>query len=105
VAKIIPQNEFFVAGDAWTEARRKQQEIPSGLARKYEICELELLREVPGFTEISIPPYAGDKVFEIDISKDLKSIFGVVSPEGIIWYGSLLGYVNAPIPLTINPMM
>jgi len=102
VAKIIPQNEFFVAGDAWTEARRKQQEIPSGLARKYEICELELLREVPGFTEISIPPYAGDKVFEIDISKDLKSIFGVVSPEGIIWYGSLLGYVNAPIPLTIE---
>jgi len=102
VTKITPQNEFFVAGDAWTEARRKQQELPSELARRYEICELELLRELPKLTEVSIPPYPGDKVFEIDVSKDLNSIFGVVNKDGIIWYGSLLGYKNAPIPLTIE---
>lgn len=101
VAKIIPQNEFYIAGDAWTEARRKKQEIPSEVARRYEICELDLLREVPGFKEISIPPYPGDEVYMIDIS-DLNEIFGLESKEGIIWYGSLLGYKNAPIPLTIE---
>jgi len=102
VASIIPQNEFFVAGDAWTEARRKQQEIPTDLARRYEICELELLREVPGLTEVSIPPYPGDRVYEIDISKDIKAIFGIQKDDGVLWYGSLLGYEKAPIPLTIE---
>lgn len=102
VARIIPQNEFFVAGDAWTEARRKQQEIPSELARRYETCELELLREVPGLREVSIPPYPGDKVYGINIPDDLNAIFGVEDQEGIIWYGSLLGYQKAPIPLTIE---
>lgn len=102
VARIIPQNEFFVAGDAWTEARRKQQEIPAEIARRYEICELELLREVPGLKEVSIPPYPGDEVYEINVPEDLNEIFGVENQEGIIWYGSLLGYENAPIPLTIE---
>ena len=102
VARIIPQNEFFVAGDAWTEARRKQQEIPSELARKYEICELELLREVPGLKEVSVPPYPGDEVYQINIQEDLNTIFGVKDQQGILWYGSLLGYENAPIPLTIE---
>jgi len=102
VARIVPQNEFFVAGDAWTEARRKQQEIPSDLARKYEICELELLREVPGLREVSIPPYPGDQVYGIKIPEDLNAIFGVKDEEGILWYGSLLGYEKAPIPLTIE---
>lgn len=102
VARIVPQNEFFVAGDAWTEARRKQQEIPSDLARRYETCELELLREVPGLREVSVPPYPGDEVYGIDIPKDLNTIFGVKDQDGIIWYGSLLGYKKAPIPLTIE---
>lgn len=101
VAHIIPQNEFFVAGDAWTEARRKQQKIPHQLARKYEVCELELLREIP-FKDISIPPYPGDEVYMVDVSKSLNEIFGVTKNEGIIWYGSLLGYQNAPIPLTVE---
>lgn len=102
VSRIIPQNDFYVAGDAWTEARRKQQEIPSEIARRYEVCELELLREIPGLREISIPPYPGDKVYKIDISTDLKEIFEIKKEEGIIWYGTLLGYENAPIPLTIE---
>jgi len=102
VSRIIPQNEFYVAGDAWTEARRKQQEIPSDLARRYEICELELLREVPGMKEITIPPFPGDEIFEIKVPEDLDLIFDIKNKEGIIWYGSLLGYSNAPIPLTIE---
>ncbi|MEM2111161.1 MAG: ATP-binding protein [Candidatus Bathyarchaeia archaeon] len=102
VARMVPQNEFFVAGDAWTEARRKQQSIPDQLARRYELCELELLGEIPQLTEISIPPYAGDQVFTIDVSTSLNEIFGITSQEGIVWYGSLFGYQDAPIPLTIE---
>jgi len=100
---IIPQNEFYLPGDAWTEARRKRWKVPENLARKYELCELELLGEIPGLKEISVPPYAGDEVFEIDVSKAPEEIFGVKRQfPGIIWYGSLLGYNNAPIPLTIE---
>lgn len=102
IGRIIPQNEFFVAGDAWTEARRKEQKIPYELARKYEICELELLGELPNLREISIPPYAGDQVFRIDVSASLDEIFGITSKDGIIWYGTLIGYEKAPIPLTIE---
>lgn len=103
VANIIPQNEFYLPGDAWTEARRKEWDIPEGISRKYELCELEILGEVPGLKKVSVPPYAGDKVFEIDISKAPEEIFGVSYQEpGIIWYGSLIGYQDAPVPLTIE---
>ncbi|MEM2661295.1 MAG: ATP-binding protein [Nitrososphaeria archaeon] len=103
VANIIPQNEFYLPGDAWTEARRKEWDIPEGISRKYELCELEILGEVPGLKKVSVPPYAGDKVFEIDVSKAPEEIFGVSYQEpGIIWYGSLIGYQDAPVPLTIE---
>jgi len=102
IGRIVPQNDFFIAGDAWTEARRKEQRIPYELARKYEICELELLGEIPNLGEISTPPYAGDQVFRIDVARSLEEIFGITSKEGIIWYGTLVGYEGAPIPLTIE---
>ncbi|MHA1298734.1 MAG: ATP-binding protein [Candidatus Helarchaeota archaeon] len=102
VTKLLPRNDFFIPGDAWTEARRKEKEIPTTLARKYELCELELLREIPNLTEVKIPPYPGDIVSEIDITKDLKTIFGIKKEEGILWYGNLLGYKNAPIPLDVE---
>ncbi|MEM2961291.1 MAG: ATP-binding protein, partial [Candidatus Bathyarchaeia archaeon] len=52
---------------------------------------------------VTIPPYAGEEVVKIDISKNPELIFGVhVKTPGIIWYGSLVGYENAPIPLTIE---
>lgn len=103
VANIVPQNEFYLPGDAWTEARRKQWQVPENLARQYELLELELLGEIPHLKEIAIPPYAGDKVFTIDVSKAPEEIFGVKNPSpGIFWYGTLVGYGNAPIPLTIE---
>jgi hypothetical protein len=103
VTNIIPQNEFYLPGDAWTEARRKQWQVPENLARQYELCELELLGEIPRLKEIAVPPYAGDKVFEIDVSTAPEEIFGVKNPSpGIIWYGTLIGYGNSPIPLTIE---
>jgi hypothetical protein len=103
VTNIIPQNEFYLPGDAWTEARRKQWQVPENLARRYELCELELLGRIPQLKEITVPPYAGDKVFEIDVSKAPEEIFGVKNPSpGIIWYGTLIGYSNSPIPLSIE---
>ncbi|MEM3760139.1 MAG: ATP-binding protein [Candidatus Bathyarchaeia archaeon] len=103
VTSIKPQNEFYLPGDAWTEARRKQWQVPINLARQYELFELELLGELPGLKEITVPPYAGDNVYEIDVSKAPEEIFGVKNPSpGVIWYGTLLGYSGAPIPLTIE---
>jgi len=103
VTNIIPQNEFYLPGDAWTEARRKQWQVPENLARRYELCELELLGKIPRLKEITVPPYAGDKVFEIDVSKAPEEIFGAKNPSpGIIWYGTLIGYSNSPIPLSIE---
>jgi hypothetical protein len=103
VAKMIPSNEYYTIGDAWSEARRKQLPIPDQIARQYEVCELEILGEVPRLHRVSTPPYAGEKVVKIDISTNPEMIFEVNQrTPGIIWYGSLVGYENSPIPLTIE---
>lgn len=106
IGSLLPQNEFYTPGDAWTEARRKRWSIPQQVARRYEISDLDLLGEMGGgggLKEISIPPYPGDEVFEIKIPEDMSTIFGVDQKEpGIIWYGSLIGYEKAPTPLTIE---
>jgi DNA helicase HerA-like ATPase len=103
VASIVPQNEFYKSGDAWTESRRQQWSIPDQVARRYTECELELLGELPGLTEVSVPPNVGDLVYEIDMTNSPEEIFGVTKKSpGIIWYGTLVGYQNAQIPLTIE---
>lgn len=103
VAKIIPSNEYYTIGDAWSEARRKRLPIPDQIARQYEVCELEILGEVPRLRSVSIPPYAGEEVVKIDVSRSPEQIFEVnQQTPGIIWFGSLVGYENSPIPLTIE---
>lgn len=103
VSAIVPQNDFYSAGDAWTEARRKQVEIPGQLARQYEICELDLLAEMPGAKPIVVPPFPNDKVYEMKLPEEAENIFGKsVKSPGIVWYGTLTGYQNAPIPLDIE---
>jgi DNA helicase HerA-like ATPase len=103
VAKMIPQNEYYTKGDAWSEARRKRLPIPDQIARQYEVCELEILGEVPRLRSVTNPPYAGEEVIKIDVSKNPRLIFEVDQrTPGIVWYGSLIGYENAPIPLTIE---
>ncbi len=103
ISKIIPQNEFYTEGDAWTEARRKQIEIPAQLARQYEVCELDILAEMPGARALTVPPYPNDKVYEMKLPEQSEEIFGLpTKSEGIIWYGTLVGYKNAPIPLDIG---
>lgn len=103
VAKMTPSNEYYTKGDAWSEARRKRLPIPGQIARQYEVCELEILGEVPRLRSVSTPPYAGEEVARIDVSKNPELIFEVDQrTPGIIWYGSLVGYDKSPIPLTIE---
>jgi DNA helicase HerA-like ATPase len=103
VAKMIPSNEYYTKGDAWSEARRRRLPIPDQIARQYEVCELEILGEVPKLRSVSVPPYAGEQVVKIDVSQNPELIFGIKKQEpGVIWYGSLVGYEDSPIPLTIE---
>lgn len=100
---ITSNNEFYTSGDAWSEARRQQWTIPNEVARQFVVCDLQLLGMIPKLREITYPPQAGDLVTRIDVSDQLENIFDVKKEDpGIIWYGSLLGYEDAPIPLDIE---
>jgi DNA helicase HerA-like ATPase len=105
VAEIIPYNDFFTEGDPWSEARRKKMPLPHEVARRYEICKLELLVEFPARKEVTIPPHPGDKVYRIDPTAHQKDIFGVAEGDaGIIWYGAQAGYEHkhSPVPLDVE---
>lgn len=102
VSQIIPYNAFYTEGDPWSEARRKGLPIPEDVARQYEVCELELLIEIPP-REVNYPPYPGDFVMKIDPMKHDKDIFGVSRGDPKhVWYASLAGYENAPVPLNVE---
>lgn len=102
VAQVIPYNVFYTEGDPWSEARRKNMPIPEEVARRYEICKLDLLSEIPK-AEIKYPPRPGDNVIKIDPKLHEKDIFGVSRGQPkYIWYGSLTGYADSPIPLNIE---
>lgn len=102
VAKIVPFNAYYTEDDPWSEARRKGLHIPDNIARKYEICELDLLIQLPN-TEVNYPPKPGDEVLKIDLEEHYEDIFGISRDEpGYIWFGTLFGYKKAPIPLDIE---
>lgn len=103
VSEIVPYNAFFTEGDPWSEARRKNLPLPEQVARRYEICKLELLVELPGTNEITIPPHPGDYVSRIDPKTAREEIFGVREGEsGIIWFGTQAGYKGSPVPLDVE---
>lgn len=105
IGEIIPHNAFYTEGDAWSEARRKGLPIPEDVARRYEVCKLELLTCIDPREEVKNPPQPGDPVYLIDPKEHQEEIFDVKEKDsGIIWYGSLLGYEGAPIPLDIEKM-
>ena len=108
VAQIVPYNAFYTEGDPWSEARRKGLRIPEEVARRYEVCKIELLTELPR-NEIKYPPQPGDSVFKLDPTANLRQIFGVSPDESVsneggshVWYGTLAGYANMPVPLKIE---
>ncbi|MCQ5340603.1 MAG: ATP-binding protein [Candidatus Methanomethylicia archaeon] len=101
IAQIIPYNAFYTEGDAWSEARRKGYPIPEEVARKYEICKLDLLIEIPRL-EIRSPPEPGDFVLKIDPKQHLKEIFGVSPGDPrYIWIGTLSGYERSSLPVPL----
>jgi len=103
VAQIVPYNEFYSEGSPWSEPIRKKLPIPEDVARKYEICKLDLLMELPR-ADVRSPPQPGDPVLRLDPLKHGKEIFGVSQNDPYhVWYGSLIGYEGkAPVPLNVE---
>ena len=104
VDRIIPHNEFYEKGDAWSEARRKKAPIPVDVSRKYVIAELELLGSIAegSLSDIARPPEPGDEVYQMSIN-ELKEICGLNGEKGgIVHFGSLYGYERMPLPLDIQ---
>lgn len=106
VGEIVPFNAFYTEGDPWSEARRKNLPLPEDVARRYEICRLELLiefRAESGAEEITNPPRPGDYVYRYDPREHEGEVFGVTrSDPGFVWFGTQVGYSNAPIPLDVE---
>ncbi len=103
VAKIEAYNEFFEVGDVWSEARRKRQELPIALARRYIVCELELLGVLPRLDYVPHPPYPGDKVY---LLSNVENIFSslVRKDEICFSFGDLYGYEKLPIIMRIEAL-
>lgn len=102
VAQIVPFNAFYTEGDTFSEPRRKGLPIPEEVARKYEICKLDLLIEIPQ-GEIKYPPRPGDRVRGIDPKLHEKEIFGVGRSDlKHVWYASLPGVKDGPVPLNVE---
>jgi DNA helicase HerA-like ATPase len=101
VAQIIPYNDFYIEGDAWSEARRKGLPVPEDVARRYEICKLDLLMEIPR-SEVKAPPQPGDRVYKIDPKTHLRDIFGASPGDPkFIWISTLSGYEDDPLPIPL----
>lgn len=102
VSNLATYNEFYEVGDIWSEARRKGHKIPVSVARKYVVCELELIGILPNLKEVTIPPAPGDGVFLLDKPHEL---FLSVKKAGVYMdFGTIYGYENAPIPLSVEAL-
>lgn len=107
VGQIIPYNDFYTQGSAWSEPLRHGLPIPEEVARQYEICKLELLGAITlgEISNIRSPPRPGDQVVRIDPKLHQEKIFGSKrGDKGLIWYGSITGYedIGVPIPLDVE---
>lgn len=102
VDRVIPYHEFYREGDPWSDARRQQLRIPTEIARKYKIAELELLGKfsVYGLSEVTLPPDPGEEVVKLEVDSEIFK--GLTDKEGIILFGTLYGYENLSIPLDIE---
>jgi DNA helicase HerA-like ATPase len=106
VEAIQPVDESYERGSFLTEAIRKGITVPPEISRKFEIAELSLLFGIgKEQREIRYPPLAGDAVVLI---KDLKAlapqIFGVKEDDLIIKFGTLIGYKDLPVMLSIEAL-
>jgi len=102
VSDIKSFNEFYEIGDIWSEARRVGQKVPESIARRYVICELELLGYLPNMIEVTIPPAPGDDVYLLEETSEL---FSSIKKLGYsIEFGTIYGYEKTSIPLSIEAL-
>lgn len=102
VSGIKSFNEFYEIGDIWSEARRVGQKVPELIARRYVICELELLGYLPNLIEVTIPPSPGDDVY---LLKETNKLFSLIGKLGYsIEFGVIYGYEKTSIPLSIEAL-
>ena len=107
VESLQPINEFFREGDAWSEVRRRGLDLPlvREVAKRYVLADIVLLGRLTskGLGDVRYPPEPGDKVYLLDVKRYAKEVFGVQPGDpGVIWYGTILGYDDAPIPLDVE---
>jgi DNA helicase HerA-like ATPase len=109
VASIIPHNVFYSEGDAFSEARRKGLPIPAEIAKQYQVCRIDLLQTInrgPA-TAVTFPPHPGDAVYLYDPSQHEEKLFGIRRGSGDdrhIWFGTQIGYTDAPVALNVENM-
>lgn len=105
INRIIPYNEFYQEGDVWSEARRKRTPIPVDVSRRYVVAELELLGRITkgSLSDVTRPPNPGDEVYKLE-EADLNDICGASAKKLVVYFGSLLGYSNMPLPLDLNAL-
>lgn len=109
IGSIVPYNVFYSEGDAFSEARRKGMPIPEDIARQYSVCKVDLLQKltVSPSKAVTFPPHPGDAVFAYDPATHEKKLFGVARGDGddrTIWFGTQVGYPDAPIALNVENM-
>ena len=105
VERIVPVNEFYVEGDAWSEARRRGVEPPlADVARRYTVGEAVVLGRPGrrGLEEPLRPPMPGDRVRVLGRG-ELERLLGLRPGEpGVVWFGELLGYEGVGVPLDVE---
>jgi hypothetical protein len=106
VEAIQPVDESYERGGFLTEAIRKGMQVPPDISRKFEIAELSLLFGIgKGQREIRYPPLAGDTVLLIkDVKTLAPEIFGVKEDDLIIKFGTLTGYEDLPVMLSVEAL-
>ena len=108
VDSLRPVNDFFREGDVWSSVRRLgelEESLLEEVARQYTLAELTLIGVLgeKGLGSVRRPPAPGARVLMLDIAKEAKELFGAEpGTPGIVWYGTLAGYENAPIPLNVE---
>ncbi len=108
IGSITPFNSFYQKGDLWSSVRREKQKLPSNISNEYEVGTLELLMRLSKENSVKgagirFPPKPGDPVYMIDPKKNIEEMFGIKrDQDGIIWYGSLMGYSDVPLPLDVE---
>lgn len=108
IESIFPKSELYRPESPIAEAHRSGLRIDftDQIDRRITLAEgyiLGVITEGSGLVDPRIPPEPGDQVFLFDPKRDVKRVFGVEPGDpGIIWWGSLLGYKEFPVPLNIE---